>query len=52
LTRVEHKDGSWGVRAESPNAAIEDIGDFKSEAAAQDWIIQESSAYLRERSGP
>jgi hypothetical protein len=47
---VERKDGSWSVKAEHPDAVTQDIGDFKSEAEAQDWIIQESASYFRKRS--
>jgi hypothetical protein len=45
LIPVEHKDGSWGVRAEHSDSITEDIGDFQSESDAQDWIIYKSTAF-------
>jgi len=48
---VERKDGSWSVKAEHPDAVTQDIGDFKSEAEAQDWIIKESAGYFGKRGG-
>ncbi|MGC1327660.1 MAG: hypothetical protein WA850_18250 [Xanthobacteraceae bacterium] len=46
LVPQERKDGTWFVKAERPNRATQHIGDFKTEAEAQDWIIMQSGAYF------
>jgi hypothetical protein len=46
LVPQERKDGTWFVKAERPNRATQHIGDFKTEAEAQDWIITQSGAYF------
>jgi hypothetical protein len=51
LRPKERKDGTWCVEAAKPGSVTEQIGDFGSESAAQDWIIHESTAYFRQRAG-
>jgi hypothetical protein len=51
LIPAERKDGSWGVKVERPDALPEDIGDFNSQAEAQDWIIHGSTTYFQKRDG-
>jgi hypothetical protein len=43
------KDGTWYVEIVRPGIVSEQIGDFKSKAAAEDWISQNASAYFRQQ---
>jgi hypothetical protein len=44
---VEHKDGSgWYVRLTRPGMLPQQIGDFKTEAEARNWIGAESAKWL------
>jgi hypothetical protein len=50
LTPREYKDGSgWYVEATADGRAPENIGDFPSDAEAQDWIIHKSTAHFKGR---
>jgi hypothetical protein len=52
LISQERKDGTWYVKAEKPETPTQHIGDFQSEAEAQDWIIQKSGSYFGKRGNP
>jgi hypothetical protein len=38
----QRKDGTWCARATPSYGPAEDVGDFKSEAEVQDWIIHKA----------
>ena len=44
---LQREDGTWFVKAEKPDTPTQRIGDFQSEAEAQDWIIQKIGRLLR-----
>jgi hypothetical protein len=49
LRPVERKDGTWCVEITKIGIIPESIGDFQSEADANDWITEESLAFFQKR---
>jgi hypothetical protein len=50
LTSREYRDGrGWYIEAIADNGAPENIGDFPTDAEAQEWIIHKSTAYFKRR---
>jgi hypothetical protein len=48
---AQRKDGKWYAEATRSYGPAEQIGSFKSEAEVQDWIINNSTEYFRQRGG-
>jgi hypothetical protein len=50
LTSREYKDGrGWYVEALPEGGAPENIGDFPTDAEAQEWIVHKSTTYFKGR---
>ena len=49
-TLRRNKDGSgWYLETVGDDGVAENIGDFSSEAEAQDWIVHKSAAFFNAR---
>jgi hypothetical protein len=48
----ERKDGSWCVRATRSYVPFTDVGNFKCETDAQDWIIHKAKDHFGKKSDP
>ncbi len=49
-TLRRYKDGSgWYLEAVGEDGVPENVGDFRSDAEAQDWIIHKSAAFFKGR---
>jgi hypothetical protein len=49
-TLRRYKDGSgWYLETVGDDGVAENIGDFSSEAEAQDWIVHKSAAFFNAR---
>jgi hypothetical protein len=46
LRPVQRRDGTWYVKAIRPNFPSERIGDFRSDAVAQDWIDRKARDFF------
>jgi hypothetical protein len=50
-TLRRYRDGSgWYLEAVGENGVTENIGDFSSEAEANDWVVHKSAAFFKARS--
>jgi hypothetical protein len=46
ILQIRNKDDDWIVSAKWPNGQIEEIGNFETESAANEWVAKELRSWL------